>query len=124
SFQGTVGDAVKDGIPTEGVFRLIVRDIGLACAKAGIRVPLPNMGITKDLNAFRFSLAGALNNFFRGIDPYEALQIYVDMVIESITPRRLLLMLDEFDKLQVRIDNGVTSPQVPENIQNLLQTSP
>jgi type I restriction enzyme M protein len=124
SFQSTVGDATKDGIPTEGVFRLLVRDIGLACAKAGIPVRLPNMTVTKDLNAFRFSLARALNDFFRGIDPYEALQVYVDMVTEAIAPRRLLLMLDEFDKLQVGIDNGVTSPQVPENIRNLLQTRP
>jgi type I restriction enzyme M protein len=124
SFQGTVGDAAKDGIPTEGVFRLLVRDIGLACAKVGIPVPLPSMEGTNDLHAFRFSLAHALNQFFTGIDPYEALQIYVDMVTEALAPRRLLLMLDEFDKLQVGIDNGVTSPQVPENIRNLLQTRP
>src|SRR5204863_4790813 len=50
------------------------------------------------------------------------LQIYVDMVTAAIAPRHLLLMLDEFDKLQVGIDNRVTSPQVPENIRNLLQT--
>jgi len=124
SFQGTVGDAVKDGIPTEGVFRLIVRDIGLACAKAGLPVPLPDMEATNDVNAFRFKLARALNGFFQGIDPYEALQIYVDMVTTAIAPKRILLMLDEFDKLQVGIDNGVTSPQVPENIRNLLQTRP
>jgi type I restriction enzyme M protein len=34
------------------------------------------------------------------------------------------LMLDEFDKLQEGIDNGVTSPQVPENIRFLIQTYP
>ena len=33
-------------------------------------------------------------------------------------------MLDEFDKLQEGIDNGVTSPQVPENIRFLIQTYP
>lgn len=124
SFQGTVGDAHKDGIPTEGVFRLLVRDIGLACAKAGLPVPLPEMEEATNVTDFRFKLARALNGFFEGIDPYEALQIYVDMVTQAIAPRRLLLMLDEFDKLQVGIDNGVTSPQVPENIRNLLQTRP
>jgi type I restriction enzyme M protein len=36
----------------------------------------------------------------------------------------LVLMLDEFDKLQEGIDNGVTSPQVPENIRFLIQTYP
>ena len=34
----------------------------------------------------------------------------------------LVLMLDEFDKLQEGIDNGVTSPQVPENLRFLIQT--
>lgn len=124
SLQGTVGDATKDGIPTEGIFRLIVRDIGITCASSGFLVPLPEMEATADLNSFRFRFARALNGFFRDIDPYEALQIYVDMVTEAIGPRRLLLMLDEFDKVQVGIDNGVTSPQVPENIRNLLQTRP
>jgi type I restriction enzyme M protein len=33
-------------------------------------------------------------------------------------------MLDEFDKLQEGIDNGVTSPQVPENIRFLIQSHP
>jgi type I restriction enzyme M protein len=122
NFQGTVGDALKNGIPTEGVFRMLVRDIGFACAKAGAPVLLPGMSSVADLNMFRFHFAKALNTYFDGIDPYEALQIYIDMVTATIAPRRLLLMLDEFDKLQVGIDNHVTSPQVPENIRNLLQT--
>ena len=33
-------------------------------------------------------------------------------------------MLDQFDKLQEGIDNGITSPQVPENIRYLVQTYP
>jgi type I restriction enzyme M protein len=31
-------------------------------------------------------------------------------------------MIDEFDKLQEGIDNGVTSPQIPENIRFLIQS--
>lgn len=122
SFQGTAGDEVKDGIPTRELFRLIVRDIGLACSKANCPVPLPGMEVPDTPVHYRFQFSRALNGFFEGIDPYEALQIYVDMVIAHIAPRRLLLMLDEFDKLQIGIDNHVTSPQVPENIRNLLQT--
>ncbi|MFP2929763.1 restriction endonuclease subunit S [Pyxidicoccus sp. 3LG] len=124
SFQGIAGDTLRNGIPTEGVFRMMVRDIGLACAKAGIPVALPDMDPVADLNTFRFRFAKALNAYFADVDPYEALQIYVDTVTGTLAPRRLLLMLDEFDKLQVGIDNGVTSPQVPENIRNLLQTRP
>ena len=36
----------------------------------------------------------------------------------------MLLMLDEFDKIQQGIDKGVTSPQVPENIRFLVQSYP
>ncbi|RKH29047.1 hypothetical protein D7V77_07130 [Corallococcus sp. CA041A] len=124
SLQGTIGDPLRDGIPTEKVFRMLVRDIGDACAKAGMQVPLPGMESVVELNAFRFRFLKYLDVYFSGIDPYEALQIYVDMVVAAIAPRRLLLMLDEFDKLKVGIDNGVTSPLVPENIRNLLQTRP
>lgn len=124
SFQGTAGDAQVDGISTEGIFRMLVRDIGIACAKAGVPVLLPDMEPVTDPNVLRFRFARALNAYFADIDPYEALLIYVDIVIAEIAPRRLLIMLDEFDKLQVGIDNGVTSPQVPENIRNLLQTRP
>ncbi|MEZ4447333.1 MAG: N-6 DNA methylase [Polyangiaceae bacterium] len=124
SFQGTAGDAQVDGISTEGIFRMLIRDIGIACAKAGVPVLLPDMEPVTDPNVLRFRFARALNAYFADIDPYEALLIYVDMVIAAIAPRRLLIMLDEFDKLQVGIDNGVTSPQVPENIRNLLQTRP
>ena len=109
-------------VPTKELFRLIVRDIGLACSKANCPVPLPGMEVPDSPVHYRFQFARALNGFFEGIDPYEALQIYVDIVIAHIAPKRLLLMLDEFDKLQIGIDNHVTSPQVPENIRNLLQT--
>lgn len=124
SFQGTAGDAQVDGISTEGIFRMLVRDIGIACVKAGVPVLLPDMEPVTDPNVLRFRFAHALNGYFADIDPYEALLIYIDMVIAAIAPRRLLIMLDEFDKLQVGIDNSVTSPQVPENIRNLLQTRP
>lgn len=122
SFQGTVGDSKVEGIPTDRVFRMLVRDIGDGCAQSGIAVPLPGMAPVAAMNTFRFSFARALNEYMTGIEPFEALLIYVDQVVDAIAPRRLLLMLDEFDKLQVGIDNGVTSPQVPENIRNLLQT--
>ncbi|MCY1043852.1 restriction endonuclease subunit S [Corallococcus sp. bb12-1] len=124
SLQGTVGDKSRSGISTREIFRMLIRDIGFACARAGFPVELPQMPPSADIGTFRFNFAKALNNYIAGIDPYEALQIFIDTTITAIAPRRLLLMLDEFDKLQVGIDNGVTSPQVPENIRNLLQTRP
>jgi len=124
SFQGTVGDAERDGISTEGVFRLLVRDIGLACARAGSPVLLPDMEPVPDPIAFPFRFARALTGFFEGNDPYEALQSYIDAVIDEIQPRRLLLMLDEFDKVHLGIENNVTTPAVLANLKDLLKPRP
>jgi type I restriction enzyme M protein len=120
SFQGATGHPTKTGIPTINVFRHMVRTIFEACAKAGCPVALPDT----PMEASRTQLAKALTAYFRGVDPYEALQIYVDQVIQSVAPKRLLLMLDEFDKLQEGIESGVTSPQVSDNIRHLFQTRP
>ena len=51
---------------------------------------------------------------------------YVEVALAHLEPHGcgLLLMLDEFDKLQEGIDNGITSPQVPENIRFLVQAYP
>jgi type I restriction enzyme M protein len=58
--------------------------------------------------------------------PFADFREYVEMVLGTLTGQGLglLLMLDEFDKLQEGIDKGVTSPQVPENIRFLVQTYP
>ena len=73
---------------------------------------------------FRAALVKALPQAFSGDRPFETFELFLQEVIEAARPRRLLLMLDEFDKLQMGIDNGVTSPQVPENIRYLLHTYP
>ncbi|MCB9694317.1 MAG: N-6 DNA methylase [Alphaproteobacteria bacterium] len=122
SFQGTAGDRATDGVSTEGVFRMLVRDVAHATKRAGMPVALPDVEESPSIATSPRKFALALTAYFDGMDPYEGLLIYVDAVTDAIAPRRLLLMLDEFDKLQVGIDNGVTSPQVPENIRNLLQT--
>src|SRR5262249_11477793 len=51
---------------------------------------------------------------------------YLEILLSVIKPLklRLVLMLDEFDKVQEGINSGVTSPQVPENIRFLIQTYP
>jgi len=58
--------------------------------------------------------------------PFADFRDYIDSVLGALEPLdlRLVLMLDEFDKLQEGIDNGVTSRQVPENIRYLIQTYP
>ena len=124
SFQGGEGHESKPGLPTNEVFRLMARDIGWAVHDAGVQVPLPDMVLPDSEKRFKVMFARALPSAFSGRQPFELFELYVQAVLEAASPRRLLLMLDEFDKLQEGIDAGITSPQVPENIRYLLHTYP
>ena len=124
SFQGGEGHESKAGLPTNEVFRLMARDIGWTTYDAGLRVWLPDMDPPDPGKRFKVAFLKALSTAFSGPRPFEAFELYIQAVLEAASPRRLLLMLDEFDKLQEGIDSGVTSPQVPENIRYLLHTYP
>lgn len=58
--------------------------------------------------------------------PFQDFREYLEATLDTLSEQNLgiLLMLDEFDKLQEGIDKGVTSPQVPENIRFLVQSYP
>ena len=123
SLQGAKGHESKTGSPTNEVFRHMARDIGWAMDNAGLQVPLPDM-VPPDPKRFKVGFVKALSTAFSGSRPFEVFELYIQTVLEAARPRRLLLMLDEFDKLQEGIDAGITSPQVPENIRYLLHTYP
>ena len=122
SFQGTSGATKTSGVGTAELFRLMIEEIGMACLKDGTPVPLPNMAENVPPRKFADAFLDASFEIVTTRDPYTALRSYVDRVVDAIAPRHLLLLLDEFDKVQDGIDSGVTSPQVPENIRHLLQT--
>ena len=124
SLQGGEGHASKAGLPTNAVFRLMARDIGRAAHAAGVRVWLPDVDAPDPRKPFRVAFVKALRRAFSGDRPFETFELFLQTVIEAARPRRILLMLDEFDKLQEGIDAEVTSPQVPENIRYLLHTYP
>lgn len=124
SFQGGEGHASKAGLPTREVFRLMARDLGWAAHAAGIGVWLPDADAPEPGKAFKVEFIRALHRAFSGDRPFETFELFLQTVIEAAKPRRVVLMLDEFDKLQEGIDAGVTSPQVPENIRYLLHTYP
>ena len=124
SLQGGEGHASKAGLPTNEVFRLIARDLGWAAYAAGIRVWLPDADAPEPGRPFRVAFVRALPRAFSGDRPFETFELFLQKVIEAARPRRVLLMLDEFDKLQEGIDAEVTSPQVPENIRYLLHRYP
>ena len=124
SLQGGEGHESKPGLATNEVFRLMARHIGLAAHSGGVRVWLPDMDPPDPKKRFRIAFAKAVRQAFSASRPFETFELFLQTMIDAAKPRRILLMLDEFDKLQEGIDNGVTSPQVPENIRYLLHTYP
>ena len=101
----------------------MARDIGWAMDNEKLQVQLPGVA-PPDSKRFKVEFVKALSTAFSGSRPFEIFELYIQTVLEAASPRRLLLMLDEFDKLQEGIDAGITSPQVPENIRYLLHTYP
>jgi len=125
SLQGAEGAAQVVGVPTAEVFREIARSIATAMAKLGVDVPLPN-GQTLSAGKPALGVARACREGIGAESPFTDFREYLELVLDVLEPLGLglVLMLDEFDKLQEGIDNGVTSPQVPENIRFLIQTYP
>lgn len=121
SFQDAEGDESKAGITTQNVYRLMARTLGWALFDAGVRTWLPGELKSAGQRPFKVEFRAALDHAFAGPHPFETFEEYLAAALEAARPRRVLLMLDEFDKLQEGIDSGVTSPQVPENIRHLLQ---
>ena len=121
SFQEAEGDSSRSGVTTRNVFRLLARTAGWALYDAGIETWLPGLPDRDPERPFKRAFLAALNQAFVGGHPFEVFELYIEAALEAASPRRILLMLDEFDKLQEGIDAGITSPQVPENIRHLLQ---
>jgi len=125
SLQGAEGASNAVGVPTAEVFREIARSIATPLIKLGIDVSLPN-GQTIPAGKPALGVARACREGISTESPFVDFRDYLEVVLAVLQPLELglVLMLDEFDKLQEGIDNGVTSPQVPENIRFLIQTYP
>ena len=113
-----------DSIATLDVFRLLTLRTSWTLADSGIETWIPGMPRSDSRKSFKLSFRSTLGRAFSDGHPFETLEIYLSAALEAAKPLRILLMLDEFDKLQEGIDGGTTSPQVPENIRHLLQHQP
>ncbi|WP_147473005.1 MULTISPECIES: N-6 DNA methylase [Pseudomonas] len=125
SLQGAEGASQVVGVPTAEVFREIARSIATTVTKLDVGVPLPN-GQVLAAGKPALGIARACREGISTESPFADFREYLELVLAALEPLELglVLMLDEFDKLQEGIDNGVTSPQVPENIRFLIQTYP
>jgi len=123
SFQGARGHDQRIGLPTEEIFKLLLKDIFKEVTKHGYNAWLPNterpnLTDREIIPAF----VRACNDEIKTIDPLDLFIMFLENVLATIAPNRILLLLDEFEKIQEGIDSKVTSPQVPNNLRYILQT--
>jgi type I restriction enzyme M protein len=122
--QGAQGQDRRIGLPDREIFYNIARELILALHKAGRTIGVPGVGpITPELPSPRVGvlLRDKLRGEFAKDNSFELLKLIVEESIDAARPKRLLLMLDEFDKVQEGIENGVTNPQVMDNLRFLFQ---
>jgi len=124
SLQGAEGSKEGAGVPTVEVFREIAKGIAKSLHRLGGETPLPNGDVLP--SGKKFGIAMACREGIGKESAFSNFREYAEIVLKKLESHRLglLLMLDEFDKLQEGIDSGVTSPQVPENIRYLVQSYP
>ncbi|QYX63128.1 N-6 DNA methylase [Shewanella putrefaciens] len=125
SLQGAEGAVDAVGVPTVEVYREIARAIASAIIKLKIDVPLPD-GTIILAGKPALGIARACRRGIGEDSPFSDFREYLEVLLSILEQKGLgiVLMLDEFDKLQEGIDNGVTSPQVPENLRYLIQSYP
>jgi type I restriction enzyme M protein len=125
SLQGAEGAKTVVGVPTEAVFREVAASIATAVIRLGAETPLPDGSVVM-AGGRPLGIGKACRNGISLAAPFTDFREYLEVILSILAEKNLglLLMLDEFDKLQEGIDHGVTSPQVPENIRYLIQTHP
>jgi type I restriction enzyme M protein len=123
-FQGASGHPTLPGIPTDHIFSYLARNIAEAGLRYGYHFWPPDQPNPDPKKPYRLEFQRALSAALLSAPAFDVLRDFLNIVLETIKPRRLLLMLDEFDRIQEGIDSHVTSPQVPQNIRYLLNNYP
>lgn len=128
SFQSARGrrgeDQAERGIPTEQVFRTLALRIALAMHRDGVEPDFPDTPPYQGApQYFRRHARKAVERLFAEAGPqaFDVLQELLAVWLDQLGQRRVLLLLDEFDKIDEGIRNGITGPEVPENLRALFQ---
>jgi type I restriction enzyme M protein len=124
SLQAAPGHASLPGLPTREIYYNIARELYLACFSAQVSVEIIGLGEQLEPTASRIHVRRQLERLhplFTDDNAFRLIDSQIEDACNAIGDRRILLILDEFEKLQEGIDNGITSPQLPENIRDLFQ---
>lgn len=123
SFQEAEGSEVV-GLRTSEIWRLLAKNIGLALLREGYEPPIPGDDAGDPAKPVKVRFTHSCREAFKSDHPFEIFEEFLQECLDMVAPKRLVLMLDEFDKLQDGIISTVTSPQVPENLRYLIHDYP
>jgi type I restriction enzyme M protein len=117
------GERTLPGIPTRNIFLGMGRELVTAAREAVSVLELPELGAVPPRTSlhFRKFLDTKLPNWFNNDQPFARFRGLLDIIRAAVKPKRLLLILDEFDRIQEGIASGITSDQVPENMRHVFQ---
>jgi type I restriction enzyme M protein len=122
-FEGESGPNARPGIPTRNIFIGMARELLTAARKALPELHLPEVGPVPPVThlSFRTFLDSEAPKLISADHPWTTFKTLFHHLRSLLAPGRLLLVLEEFDRIQDGIDSGITSDQVPENMRNLFQ---
>lgn len=124
SMQAAEGNSTLTGMTSEAVWRTLAKSLASGLCALQCDVPLPDGSVLPGGKGL--GIAKACRSGISSDAPWEDFLEYAGLITSLLAERGrgLVLMIDEFDKLQEGIDNGITSPQIPENIRYLIQNLP
>ena len=125
NFQKFEGHPERPGVPTANVFYGIAKELAIAASKINSDLEIPGAGVIpakQGLLAMGDFFMRKVRPLFQPDHPFEQFQLTIEAILAGSGSRRFLLMLDEFDKIQEGIENGITSPQLPENLRNMFHS--
>ena len=126
TLQGAEGRSEGAGLTDREVWLHVAHSVADALVGHGLVVPPPEMTLDDKPSAFarKLALRRALSSFITADHPYDAFVTWIELVLEALGELRLLVMIDEFDKLQEGVEAGITSPQLVENLRAMYLQRP
>jgi type I restriction enzyme M protein len=122
-FDGESGPTARPGIPTRKVFEGMAKELVDSAIRAYPGLELPKLGKVPEGNPFKLKMySAAAVSLIDPEAPFASFRQLAEIIRAQIQPKRLLLIFDEFDRLQEGIESGITSDQVPENLRHLFQS--
>jgi type I restriction enzyme M protein len=120
-FQGVSGEP-----NAQSLYRLVARQLLYAVGASPVETgPQEIQGIARSCDPLeRMMLCRKLAASIGPDRPFERFEELLQESLAAVRPKRILLMLDEFEKIHQGIEKRQMSPLVPENFRYLFHTYP